>query len=79
MGPNDADGMALIREQPDLGLHCLPRPICRELKIIKYNRSFFTKQLNFVCIVYYPLREIKEISTHLFPCGKIIIYKYWHL
>ena len=36
MGPNDADGMAnsvdpdqtALEEQSDLGLHCLPRPIC---------------------------------------------------
>ena len=73
--PNNADGMALIKELPDLGLRCLPRPICPKLKIIQYNRSFFIKQLNFVCIECYPLREIKQISTHLFPCGKIIIYK----
>ena len=32
MHPKDADGLAnsidLDQEQSDLGLHCLPRPIC---------------------------------------------------
>ena len=33
MSPNDANGMAnsvdpVQTEQSDLGLHCLPRPIC---------------------------------------------------
>ena len=39
MGPEDADGMAnsvdpdqTAQEQSDLGLHCLPRPVCLNTK-----------------------------------------------
>ena len=43
MSPKDADGMANSvdpdqtaprEEQSDLGLHCLPRPICPKIRII---------------------------------------------
>ena len=40
MSPKDAGGIAnsVDPEQSDLGLHCLPRPVSRKLRIITVNR-----------------------------------------
>ena len=43
MGPKDVDGVANSVDPDqtalrfDLGLHCLPRPVCRKLRIVTVN------------------------------------------
>ena len=48
MCPKDAVGMANSvdpEEQPDLGLHCLPRPVCSNAKgLLGYNSLFLFMQ-----------------------------------
>ena len=41
MSPKDADGMANGVDL-DLGLHCLPKPICPIITVIPLNRINFT-------------------------------------
>ena len=65
MSPNDADRMANSvdpdQEQSDLGLHCLPGPVCPKtlenygiyfLENAKiYNCTFFATLIKCVCVV----------------------------
>ena len=54
MGPKDADGMA-NSVGPDLGLRCLPRPVC--LKIWEP----YGKLITMSCLIQWKLRKTSYI------------------
>ena len=63
MSPNDADGMAnsVDPDQTDLGLHCLPRPIC--LKTLDHYGTFVLS-LSGTITKYYS----KFATDHFYLC-----------
>ena len=61
MHPKDADGMvnSVVPDQSDLGLHCLPRPVCLKTKD-HYGRVLFQFSFVFICISRSELNEVES-------------------